>query len=67
MKDWPPKPGNTDAQAEAAHLGEEGGGVRHFDVDRAAVGPGLGERLEEVAWVGHHEVAVEEEPRVAPE
>ena len=54
-------------QAEAAHLRDELVGVPDLDVHRAAVRPGVGEVLQVAPGLGHHEVAVEEQRRVAPQ
>ena len=59
--------GQARPQAQAAHLRDELVRVADLDVDRAAVGPGVGEVLQVPAGLGHHEVAVEEERRVAPQ
>ena len=53
-----------DPQAEGLACASSAAGVAHLDVDGAPVGAGVAERLEEVPGVGHHEVGVEEQPRV---
>ncbi len=55
------------AQIEAAHLGHEIGRAADLDVHRAAVRTRVGERLEVAPGLGHHEVTVEEQRRVAPQ
>ena len=52
-------------QAEAAHLRDELVGVADLDVHRAAVGPRPCEVGEIAPGIGHHQVAVEEQRRVA--
>ena len=57
--------GQPGPQAEPAHLRDQLVGAAHLDVHRAAVGAGVGEVLEVPSRLGHHQVAVEEERRVA--
>ncbi len=56
--------GQPGSEAEALGLGQQRGGVAHLDVHRAPVRAGVAERLQELPRVGHHEMAVEEQPRV---
>ena len=53
--------GQPDPEAQVAHLPDQGLGLADFDVDGAAVGPGVPERLEIAGRVGDHQVAVEEQ------
>ena len=48
-----------DPQPELTHALEQRAGIAELDVDRAAVGAGRGEVVEEDAGVVDHEVAVE--------
>ena len=51
-------------QAERSQLRQQLAGPADLDVDGATVRPGVPERLEVVTRVRHHQVAVEEHPRV---
>ncbi len=57
--------GEPGPQPELAHLRDELRGAADLDVHGAAVGARVGEGLEIAPGLGHHEVAVEEERRVA--
>ena len=57
--------GQARPQAQPAHLRDELVRVADLDVHRAAVGAGVGEVLQVPPGLGHHEVTVEEERRVA--
>ena len=59
--------GQARPQAQPAHLRDELVRVADFDVHRAAVGAGIGEVLQVPPGLGHHEVTVEEQRRVAPQ
>ncbi len=59
--------GQPRMQAQFSGLGQQLARVPDLDVDGTAVGACLPERLEVVAGVGHHQVAVEENAGVFSE